>query len=258
MLRKAVVVSIALLAVLALGCGKGAAKKGTTFDLQGEFAKVKAARQELVSARQGLDQVKAQLADLQAKPRLTAEEKQQKSQLEGEVKTAQTKFDDAFSKDQSTLSGFLNTVLNDEKLRNTPEAREALQLYGEEAVRNAEDFIRVSGDYRKAIDLLETAQGYFEYVSAPVPEDLKDTLAKAKEMRYITKDRFDKVKKGMSEDQVKELTGTPFYANVRENEVKGQKVVSWLLNREDGGVAGIYFEKGKVYATRWDVEEKKQ
>jgi hypothetical protein len=258
MLRRAAVVSIAFFTVLALGCGKGSAKKGTTFDLKGEFAKVKAARQELVAARQALDQTKGQLTELQAKSRLTSEEQQKKTQLEADLKVAQTKFDDAFSNDQATLSGFLNTVLNDEQLRNTPEAREALQLYGEEAVRNADDFIQVSGDYRKAIDLLETAQGYFEYVKAPVPEDLKETLAKAKDMRYLTKDRFDKVKKGMTEDQVKEVTGIPFYANVRENEVKGRKIVSWLFNREDGGVAGIYFEKGKVYATNWNVEEKKQ
>ena len=257
MLRKAAVVSIAFLAVVAVGCSKSSSKKESSFDLKAEFAKGEAARQDLTSSRDQLEQVKSQLAELQNKSRLTAEEKQKKTELEGQLKSAQAAYDDAFSKDQATLSGFLNTVLNDETLRKSPEAHEALNLYADEAVRNANDFISVSGDYSKAIDLLQTAQGYFEYVGAPVPQSLTDALTNAKKMRYLTKDRFDQLKKGMSEARVKEITGTPFYANIRENEIRGRKIVTWLFNREGGGVAGIYFEKGKVYATKWHPEEKK-
>lgn len=247
-------VTIAAMAGLALGCGEKKAK-GPVFDIAGEFAKVKAARTALTDARGRLETLRGKLADLQKLPRLTPEQSAEKTQLEAQLKEAQKVFDDAFNEDQSQLSAFLNVVLNDETLRAAPQTRQALDLYAEEALVNARDFMDRAGDYRRAIELLETAEGYFTAVNLSPPPALLAIKEKAKVFRYITKERFDQLKKGMTEEQVKAITGTPFYANVRESDVKGRKIVSWLFNRQDGEVAGLYFEKGKLYALKWNVKE---
>ena len=258
MRSKWVALPVMIIAVSLLGlsaCGKKSGEsKSSNFNITAELTKVKAARAELTTAREQLEKVKGELAALNAKPRLTSEETAQKSQLEAQLKTDQSAFDEAFSKDQSTLAEFLNVALNE--MPKAPETHEALLLYADEAVRNANDFMAQAGDYSKAIDLLETAEGYFDAVGAQAPENLTATLEHAKEFRYLSKDRFDKVRKGMTEAEVKAITGTPFYANVRENELRGKKITSWLFNREDKEVAAFYFDKGKLYAKKWDVKEK--
>lgn len=247
-------VTIAVIAGLGVGCGDKKAKK-STFDIAGEFAKVTAARAALTEARNQLETVRGKLAKLQKVERLTPQQSAEKTQLESQLKQAQSAFDEAFNNDQSQLSAFLNVVLNEESLRSAPETRKALDLYAQEALVNAKDFMNRAGDYRRAIELLETAEGYFTAVNFAPPPELATVKAEAKSRRYLTKERFDLLKKGMTEDQVKVITGTPFYANIRENEVKGRKIVTWLFNREDGEVAGLYFEKGKLYALKWNVKE---
>lgn len=247
-----ILVTVSLLGLSA--CGKNAGESKTSnFNITAELAKVKAAHAELTSAREQLEKVKAELATLNSKSRLTPEESTRKTELEQQLKTDQATFDEAFTKDQGTLAEFLNVALNETP--KAPETHEALLLYADEAIQNAKDFMSQAGDYRKAIDLLETAQGYFEAVGAKAPEELTSTLDHAKSYRYLSKERFDSVRKGMSEDQVKELTGTPFNANIRENEVRGKKITSWLFNREDNEVAALYFDKGKLYAKKWNVKE---
>ncbi len=246
--------TIAAVAGLAVGCGAKKAK-GPTFDIAGEFAKVTTARDALKQARSNLEAVRGKLEALAKLDRPTPAQSAERAQLEAELKQAQSVFDEAFTNDQSALSAFLNVVLNDEALRSAQETRKALDLYAEEALVNAKDFMERAGDYRRAIELLETAEGYFTAVNLSPPATLLAAKEEAKNKRYLTKERFDLLKKGMTEEQVKAITGTPFYANVRENEVRGKKVVSWLFNRQDGEVAGLYFEKGKLYALKWNVKE---
>lgn len=247
-------VAIVLVAGLGLGCG-AKKDKAPAFDLAGEFAKVKAARSELTTVREQLGKLRQELTQLQAIEKPTPEQAARKTALEAQLKQAQSAFDEAFNNDQSVLSAFLNVVLNDEALRGSSETRQALALYAQESLLNARDFMDRAGDYRRAIELIETAEGYFTAINATPPPELLTAKAEAKAKRYISKENFDRIKKGMTEEQVKAITGTPFYANVRENNVKGKKVVSWLLNRQDGEAAAVYFERGKVYALKWNVKE---
>lgn len=255
MRSKAAFVTIVLVAFLALGCGKGDKKSESTYDIAAAFAKVTAARADLTTTREELAKIKQELADLDAKGRLSSEEQARKQELEQQLKATQTQFDEAFTADQAALSEFLTQTLNDEQLRQAEETKKALQLYAEEAVRNAQDFIDQSGDYRRAIELLQNAEQYFEFAGLPVPDEMQQALESAKTMRYLTKERFEQVKRGMSPEDVKLITGTPYYMNIRESESGGRKVTSWLFNRADGGVAAIHFVKGKVYATKWDVKQ---
>ena len=58
----------------------------------------------------------------------------------------------------------------------------------------------------------------------------------------MTEERFDAVKKGMSEAEVRETLGTPQPVNVREYEDRG--VTAWFYPKaERKAAAGVYFKE---------------
>jgi len=237
---------------LAAACGGSKGPGKPTFDAAAGLDEVKTARAALSSARSTLDATRAELALLAAKAKLSRVEQAHKAELERQVREDQAAFDRAYDADQRTLTRFLNVVLNE--LPNAPETREALALYAAQAIRNANDLITNNGDYAKAIELLVTAENTFTAIRAQVPADLRRELDSAKALRYLSRDRFDRVRNGMSTADTRLITGTPFYANVREHEDRGGKITTWQFAREDGGVAAVQFQNGKVVARIWDVK----
>ncbi len=242
-----VVVSLTVAAAIACGGKKEEAPK---LDLAGGLAKVKAAHAQHLEKAQALQQLRAELAALGEKPKLDARESQRKQELEEQVKTASKELDRVFSDDQNQLTAFLNAALNE--AAQAAETREGLKIYADDAILNARDYMNEAGDYRRAVEILETAQGYFESIGAPVPAELQALLEEARKFRFITKERFEQVQKGMTMAQVRAITGTPLLQNVRQQEVKGQKVTVWLFRSEEGEVASFFFDsKGKLYSKDW-------
>ncbi len=239
------------LTVIALGaCGGKKEEQTAKVNLGEQLAKVKALHAQHLEKAQKLRELRNELASLKAKPKLDAAESQRKQALEEEIKQASKELDKVFTDDQNELASFLNTALNDAP--QAPETLEGLKIYAEDTMLNAKDFMNEAGDYRKAVELLETAQSYFEGVSAPVPAELKSLLEEARKFRFITKERFDQVQKGMTAEQVKAITGTPLALNIREQEVKGKKVTIWLFRSESGDIASFFFDdKGKLYSKDW-------
>lgn len=255
MATKPTIAVVILALTVVLGCGGDTKDKAAATDIAGEFAKVQQARGALDAARSTLETLRAEVDALKGKTNLAADEAARKADLESQLPGAQRAFDEAYESDQDALSAFLNLVLNDEALKGAPQTRDALRLYADGAIANASNFMDVSGDFGKAIDILQTAESYFEFAGAPVPDNLRGALERARMLRYLTKDRFDQLAKGMTEAQVKAITGTPLYANVRESEAQGRKIIMWLFPRDpaEGGAAAIYFDGGKVYALKWDA-----
>lgn len=258
MARKPTTAVLLLALVASVGCGGASKEKTATIDIAGEFAKVQQARVALEEARRVLEMTRAELDSLTGKTRLSAEETARKAELESQLPNAQRAFEAAYDTDQNLLSNFLTIALNDDALKTAPQTHQALRLYADGAIANARNHIDVSGDYSKAIDILQTAESYYEFVGLEIPGDLREARARAQKFRFLTKDRFDQLKKGMTPEQVKTITGTPLYANVRETEAHGRKIIMWLFPRDpaEGGASAIYFDKGKVYALKWDAAAK--
>lgn len=251
--------AVVILALTVLfGCAADSEKKAASPDIAAEFVKVQQARSALEAARSSLEAVRAELNALMAKGRLSAEETERKAELESRLSAAERAFEEAYDKDQSVLSSFLTFALNDDALKSAPQTRQALRLYADEALLNARDRVDKSGDYAKAIEILQTAESYYEFAELAVPQDLRESREQAQRLRYLTKDRFDLLKKGMTPDEVKAITGNPLYANVRETVAQGRKITMWLFPRDPavGGASAIYFDKGKVYAMKWDAAAK--
>ncbi len=243
-----VVVALTLSALVA--CGGKKQEQAAKVNLGEQLAKVKTLHAQHLEKAQKLRELRHELGQLKAKPKLDAAEAQRKQELEEQVRQASKELDTVFTEDQNELANFLNTALNDAP--QAPETLEGLKIYAEDTILNAKDFMNEAGDYRKAVELLETAQSYFESVSAPVPSELTSLLEEARKFRFITKERFDQVQKGMTTEQVKGITGTPLALNVREQEVKGRKVTIWLFRSESGDIASFFFdEKGKLYSKDW-------
>jgi hypothetical protein len=256
MRSKITLIPVAVLVVALVGCGADTRSKEPVFDTAAEFSRVTTARAELTTAREEVDRIENELAALESQRRLSPEEQTRRDQLQAELKASQARIDEAFSEDQAALSGFLNETLNDPTLRQAPETQKALDLYAQETIRNANEFIERSGDYRKAIDILENAKQYFEFAELPPSPELEAAVAEARSMRYPTRERFAQLKRGMTEGDVRQIAGVPLQPyNVRETEQGGRQIVTWMYPRDDGGVAAVYFEKGRVYNINFDAKK---
>jgi hypothetical protein len=220
---------------------------------EGGLDRIRVARTELADAREALDAIRDEAGTLDERGRLTAAETMRRTELAAQQKLAEARFESAYSADQSALADFLNEALNVQP--KGASTLEAVRLYADAAVSNARDFVDHAGNYRRAVDLLETAKGFYQAVEAGVPADLSAALAHARDYRFITRPRFEQLAQGMTARDVRALVGVPFYADVRHSEVGGKHVASWLYGRDDGGVAALYFDdRGTLYAWKWEAK----
>ncbi len=201
---------------------------------------------DLQKSREELSSLKTALAEAEAIPekKRTDETTAQLEELPGKIEALEKKVSDGYDALQDKLATFLTTALND--FPQAPETAKGLEVYAKEAMYTAEDTIKKAGDYKKAIEILQTAKGYYESIGLPPYQPLVDAMATYDDLRYITQERFDQVKKGMTEDEVVAVAGAPYYMNKKKDEKR--HVEYWLYPRRDGGAAAIYFNrKKKVY-----------
>ena len=107
------------------------------------------------------------------------------------------------------------------------------------------------GEYGRAIDIYNQA-----LTLDPDNEKLTAAIANAEARRYMTQERLAEIKKDMTEDEVRELLGTPKAQNVREFD---GGVIGWFYPKEDppNTAAAVFFRerKGtlKVYKTDFEA-----
>ena len=211
-----------------------------------QITQIEQAYADLVKSRDELAGLKTALAEAEAIPerKRTEETKTQIAELPDKIKALEDATSKGYDALQDKLASFLTMALND--FPKAPETAKGLEIYAKEAMYTAEDAIKKAGDYKKAIEILQNAKSYYESVGLKPYQPLLDAMDKYDDMRYITKERFDKVKKGMTEDEVAAVVGVPYYMNKKKDKKRG--VEYWLYPRRDGGAAAIYFnKKKKVY-----------
>jgi hypothetical protein len=252
--------AVAALVVVAFlsGCSRGPSE---------EELKQAAFEEQLVTLQhqyQDLQQVRADLATAEAT--LTEIEAvgerdrfdEQKAELEtlpATIEELGTARETAYDVVQGTLADFLNIALNE--FPDHPATVDGLNLYSDEAILVAEDTVQQSGDYKKAIDHLDSAASYYDSIGLPPYPPLTEEIAALDDMRFIIQERFDLVTKNMTKDEVMEIAGVPYYQNVRIDEKRG--VEEWLYRKREGGAAGVYFKtnNGKVYNKNFDAVKMK-
>ncbi len=246
---------IAILVVFGLvsGCSRGPSEEELArVAFEEQLTTLQQQYEELQQARTDLAASEAVLAELEAiKERDRSDE--QKAELEAlpaAIVEQGTARDDAYDAVQATLADFLNIALNE--FPEHPATAQGLNLYSDEAILIAEDTVIKSGDYKKALNQLDAANSYYDSIGLPPYQPLVDKMAELEDMRFITQERFDLVKKNMTMDEVKEVIGVPYYQNIQVDEKR--KVETWLYRKRDGGAAAVYFKttNNKVY--NWNFE----
>ncbi len=129
--------------------------------------------------------------------------------------------------------------------------RAAIRMKSGEDALLAREFIEQGGDYRRAIEIYETA-----LATDPDNESLRKELEAAKARRYISAARFKLVREAMKEDEVRRLLGPPNRQDVREYPERG--VTAWFYPKDaSGAAAAVWFHsKGanrEVYLLDFDA-----
>ena len=131
----------------------------------------------------------------------------------------------------------------------TPEQAGAIEMKVDLDMAVAQGYID-NGEYGRAIDIYNQALSL-----DPDSEKLAAAIAEAEARRYMTEERLAEIKKGMTEDEVRDLLGTPKSQNVREFD---QGVIGWFYPKEEPNTAaGVFFRERngalKVYKTDFEA-----
>jgi hypothetical protein len=247
-------VAIVFVLGVAGGCSRGPSEEELRqTELAEQFATIQQLSESLNQTRADLAAAEASLAEIEAikERERTDEQKSMLEELPAQIEQLIATQDASFEEVQANLAEYLNVALNE--FPDAPDTSAALAIYSEEAILVAEDMIEKSGDYKKAIDHLGSAQSLFEQVGLTSYPRLQETITKFDDWRYITQERFDEVKNGMTKDEVKTVAGVPYYQNIQVDEKRG--VEMWLYRKREGGAAAISFrtKTEKVYHKNFDA-----
>ena len=247
---------IAVLVVLGLvsGCSRGPSEQELKLaQLQEQLATIQQQQGVVEQARADLAAIEVTQAELEAVPerRRSDEQKTQLADLPAQVEALNATRDEAFENVQGQLAGFLNIALND-----FPEESitlDGLHIYADEAILTADQVVAQSGDYKKAVEQLDSANSYFTSIGLEPYQSLVEHIAHLSDMRFITQERFDMVEKGMTKDEAKAIVGVPYYQNIQEDQKRG--IETWLYRKREGGAAALYFKMktDKVYNKNFEA-----
>jgi len=129
----------------------------------------------------------------------------------------------------------------------TERQKAALRMKAEEDVVLARQLIDEGGDYQRAIAIYKE-----DLAVDPGDPRLQEELAKALARRYMTREAFAQLKKGMSQDEVRGLLGAPNPHSVRDYPERG--VVGWFYPRDaSGAAAAVWFARNEGHDGRYSV-----
>jgi hypothetical protein len=256
--NRLLLIGVVLVTVVGLmqGCSRGPSEEELKLAaFQEQFAAMKTAYDSMIAVREQIEADKVTLEELEAieEKDLTEEQKTQLDEIRAGLEGAEAESEAKFEEVQGLIADLLNVGIND--YPESPETASALMMYSDEAILVADDMVAKAGDYKKAIDHLSNAESYFEAAGLTPYHPLIAKIEQLDDWRFITKERFDAVKKGMTKDEVVEQVGQVYYRNVQETPSKG--VETWLYKKREGGAAAFYFKikTQKVYDKNFDAVE---
>jgi hypothetical protein len=206
-------------------------------------AQHQAALEALENAKEALDAQRAEVAKLRAQ---IADPSTIVAPEEGEAPTVEQLETEVakLEQDIQAATGELGKMVVDFINADPPTAggelsetqRRAAGIKIAEDILVAQEWIEKGGDYRRAISIM---QGLIPL--DPKNQQLRDAIAHAESMRFVTEERFAAVKDGQTEAEVRAALGPVNLRNLREYPEKS--AIAWFYPKEDGGAAAVYFRK---------------
>jgi hypothetical protein len=240
------------------GCSRGPSEEELKLaELQEQFSTIQQLNDALQQTRADLAAAEASVAEIEAinERRRSDEQKAQLEELKLQIAELTPTQDSSFEELSGSLAEFLNVALND--FPELPETAQVLAIYSEEAILVSDDMVAKAGDYKKAIDHLNSAVSLYEQIGLETYQPLTDRIFELDDWRFITQERFDAVQKNMTKEQVMEVAGVPYYQNIKIEEKRG--VEMWLYRKREGGAAAVSFKikNNKVYHKNFDAVKTK-
>lgn len=239
--RNLIVVCCLAVLVLVVACGPKGAKVDPAIEAEWAW---------LTESKEKLDGLRGELAGVQEAMRAPVPEGAEEEgaeagpsvdELAAKAKTLENQIADMADEFGARLVGFLNDPSNQmiEGEPLTERQQAAIAMKSSEDIALASEYISKGGDYRRAIDILTTTLQL-----DPDNADVKAALDSATENRYMSEERFAQVKKGMTQDKVRELLGQVNLRNIRE--YPDRNVVAWFYATAEGGdAAAVWFREDK-------------
>lgn len=187
----------------------------------------------LQQTKQRLDEQRERLAQLEAQARAGGPPSEELLRLRKEV-------DDLGEDFNRRLVEYVNANASAASGGETPGERQlaAIRMKSDEDILLAREYVEEAGDYRRAIEIYETA-----LAADPDNPRLRTELETAKARRYITPERFALVREGMAQDEIRRLLGPPNLQDVRDYPERG--VTAWFYPKDaSGAAAAVWFRRG--------------
>lgn len=127
-------------------------------------------------------------------------------------------------------------------VRRHPEHPRARAVYEETELEFARELARRG--------LYDQAALYYRSVLRTNPDhaDARAELRVAERKRFVTPEALSALRVGMAPDEVREVLGQPLPGWSRSMRRGDSAIDSWYYRRRDGGVAGVYFRNGRLFA----------
>lgn len=256
--------SVALALVLFALASLSACSSGKDDEAQAQAARdarlgeLQQQKQQLDTARQELAQMRDQLAKAENGAPAEGEtegETVDVDQLQTQVNQKEAKVAEMADNLNQALVEYINAGAPVEGQPVPEDEQKALAMKSDEDMVLAKEYITEGGEYARAIDIYNAILKF-----DPDNQKVKQALAEAEADRYMDKERFSQVKKGMTQSQVSELLGPATSPNRRDYPEKN--VVAWYYPKSpQGDAAAVWMRKKddryEVYATQFDAVAKR-
>lgn len=233
-------VAALLVLLLVTGC-RGADDERAAAARQREWSALVASKRALDAERQELQRVRARLANAPVGPDGVPLDAADRAAL-GDVEARERRLRARSQELGERLIQHVARFAPGDDAELSPELYAAVRLKSDEDLAVAQEWIDRGGDYRRAIEILET-----QLQADPGYARLEQALARAREMRFVTSERFARVEPGMTALDVRAALGPVNLREVRRR--PAERLEAWYYPKQGGGKAAVYF--------RYDAERRR-
>jgi len=235
---------VLLVALILVACGPSGPSK-QELALQEEFEALQEMQAELNGKRQELADLKMELVAAVVEEVEAETEAGEEEAVEEEVDLASAivALEEEVAAMTDEYGGRLVDALNANPMiegeEPTEMQRTLIVMKSDEDLALARDWIEKGGDYKRAIEIYNTA-----LLIDPDNEKVMAALAEAEIARYMRAELFEQAKKGMTQEQIRAILGQVNLHNIREYPDRG--VVAWFYpTSEEGDAAAVWFRENK-------------